>query len=411
MIKKENLKHTENSFSCPVITCLSFTVGIRTTGWKSLFKTKWKERGKKHIPWNWIYEAKTGFRLFLFWEGFSGQAAVYLKWWLHSRAEHEGHRFTSCLTTNQHTVFMWQTWQSTRISLWVDKPFRWRPDVRPVNWRAVMFSLRGRERERERWMSEGENSIKAQRCIFHSTNKDNRNQSRLRLLLYTQWARWGCNSTLSSPSWGVQGLVSCWSTIYVYSDEQVVGIKPSTRHGECQRDGHCISWTTWWNDQPLCCSHFDFLLTRLERDYRPPARTCALTAHCTWSCQQLLYLSQCCWWTRPFREPDNSPWCTVKELLHVVVWYYGSTFSCYGVGCICVDWWRPVCLLFQPLQYTHSLAKGNSKMRKNLSAVSRKTSHRWVFVLLLFQFQFQWLREPCITQTFTWGTRLINIID
>lgn len=26
-------------------------------------------------------------------------------------------------------------------------------------------------------MNDGENSIKAQRCIFHSTNKDNRNQN------------------------------------------------------------------------------------------------------------------------------------------------------------------------------------------------------------------------------------------
>lgn len=37
-------------------------------------------------------------------------------------------------------------------------------------------------REREEWMwwlSDGENSIKAQRCIFHSTNKDNRNQNEL----------------------------------------------------------------------------------------------------------------------------------------------------------------------------------------------------------------------------------------
>lgn len=37
-------------------------------------------------------------------------------------------------------------------------------------------SVSERESE-ERWMNDGENSIKAQRCIFHSTNKDNRNQN------------------------------------------------------------------------------------------------------------------------------------------------------------------------------------------------------------------------------------------
>lgn len=69
-------------------------------------------------------------------------------------------------------------------------------DFPPVNWWWCEVS-----ESEQWWMNEGENSIKAQRCIFHSTNKDNRNQNMLCIVFSLHPVTFLLMNTISKSVW------------------------------------------------------------------------------------------------------------------------------------------------------------------------------------------------------------------